>query len=383
APAFAPAPLARDHAETARLVRRVIEAHRHETSELKAEARRLLDALPDALLVLARDGRVQRLNRAARALYGEAALGHPVTAVIRHPALLAAVDDALAGGGQRTVAIDEAGPPSAAYEATVEPLPIGGNGGPAVLVVLRDRTAVKLVERMRADFVANASHEIRSPLATIVGFIETLRGPARDDAQARERFLAIMAEQAGRMARLVEDLLSLSRIEMNERIPPEGRVDVGRVLGRVRDALAWEAEAKSMTIVLDVAHALPPAQGEEAEIEQVFHNLIGNSVKYGRPATTITVTASHDARPPSPGRWPAAGAVRVAVADHSDGIAREHIPRLTERFYRVDAARSRQLGGTGLGLAIVKHVVSRHRGHLAIESTLGQGSVFTVSLPAG
>ncbi len=375
-PRFAQAPFAADHAEVARRVGRALEAREREAAELKREGSGLLDALPDALLVLGRDGRVQRLNRAARALYGEGALGSQVTAVIRHPALLAALDE-VKGGGARTVAFDEAGPPPSAYEATVEALP-GGDGGMAVAV--RDRTAVKLAEQMRADFVANASHEIRSPLATIVGFIETLRGPAHDDAEARERFLAIMAEQAGRMTRLVDDLLSLSRIEMNERTPPQGRVDIGRALGRVKDALAWEAEAKRMTIALDVAPGLPEIQGEEAEIDQVFHNLIGNSVKYGHAASRITVTASHVR--PELGRWPAAGAVAVAVADVSDGIAREHIPRLTERFYRVDAGRSRQLGGTGLGLAIVKHVVNRHRGQLAIASTPGEGSVFTVVLPA-
>jgi two-component system phosphate regulon sensor histidine kinase PhoR len=304
-----------------------------------------------------------------------------VAVVIRHPALLAAVDDTLASGMAETVELDEPGQPPRSFAATVEPMPLGGNGGPAVLVAIRDHTAIKRVEQLRADFVANASHEIRSPLATIVGFIETLRGPARDDAAARDRFLAIMAEQAGRMTRLVQDLLSLSRIEMNEHTIPSGRVALAPVLGRVRDTLGWEAGAKGMTVVLDLAPDLPDVRGEEVEIEQIFHNLIGNSVKYGHRDSAITVTARRAEPPPTGGRWPEGGAVRIAVGDRSDGIPREHIPRLTERFYRVDAARSRSLGGTGLGLAIVKHILNRHRGLLTIESTQGEGSVFTVHLP--
>ncbi len=380
-PSLRPAPFARELAQAARRLGRAREARAAQTEELKAESQRLLDALPDALLLLARDGRVARANRAARALFGEQSLGRAVATVLRHPALLAAIDAVLAGGATATVEVDEHGQPPRSFEVIVEAMPLAGNGGPAVLVVLRDRTAVKRAEQMRADFVANASHEIRSPLATIVGFVETLRGPARDDAPARERFLAIMAEQGARMTRLVEDLLSLSRIEMNEHTVPAGRVDVARVLGRARDALAWEAQAKGMTIVLDAAAELPAIRGEEPEIEQVVVNLVGNSLKYGHRDTEVRVTARRLERPPEGVRWPGGSAVAIAVADASDGIAREHIPRLTERFYRVDAARSRSLGGTGLGLAIVKHVLNRHRGALTIESTPGQGSVFTVYLP--
>jgi two-component system phosphate regulon sensor histidine kinase PhoR len=380
-PRLLPAPAAADLAGAVQRVQRALEERDRRADDLKAEALRLLDALPDSLLVLGRDGRIVRANGAARALFGEAVRGRPVTSVIRHPALLDAIDTVQAGGAAEPVEVDEPGQPPRHFEAYVDMLPAASNGGPAILVALRDRTAAKRVEQMRADFVANASHEIRSPLATIVGFIETLRGPARDDAEAHDRFLGIMAEQGTRMTRLVEDLLSLSRIEMNEHTLPAGNVAVAPVLARVRDALAAEAAAKGMTVTVDAAGGLPLVRGEEAEIEQVVHNLLGNSLKYGHPGSLVAIAARHESRPSAGGRWPEGGAVSIAVTDRSDGIAREHIPRLTERFYRVDAARSRRLGGTGLGLAIVKHIVNRHRGHLAIDSTMGVGSTFTVTLP--
>jgi len=383
-PAYTPSPFRAEFAEATQRVRQAFVARDAHVAELRAESQRLLDALPDALMILSRTRQVQRANRAARRLFGEQVTGRDLTAVLRHPALLAAVDAALAGEGGQRIEVGRVAATAQEYEATVEPLPVAGNGGPALLLALHDQTAMKRAEQMRVDFVANASHEIRSPLASIVGFVETLRGPAKGDAEAHERFLAIMAEQAARMTRLVEDLLSLSRIEMNEHTPPSGAVDVPRVLARVRDTLAWEARAREMRVELVPAPGLPPVRGDETELEQVFHNLIGNALKYGRKGTAVTLTATLVDGPPAGARWLArdARAVAVAVADVSDGIAREHIPRLTERFYRVDPARSRQLGGTGLGLAIVKHIVNRHRGALIIESTQGQGSTFTVYLPA-
>jgi len=246
--------------------------------------------------------------------------------------------------------------------------------GAAVVLTLTDITASKRSERMRQDFVANASHELRTPLATLVGFIETLRGPAREDAAAQDRFLSIMAEQATRMARLVDDLLSLSRIELNEHLPPKERVDLRRVLAAVADGLEQRAEKRQMRIALSLPEALPEVMGDPDELAQVFQNLLDNAIKYGRPGTEVEVGA--DA---SPRRLGVAG-VQVTVRDHGDGILKEHIPRLTERFYRVDPARSRELGGTGLGLAIVKHIVNHHRGVLDITSDMGQGSAFTVHL---
>jgi two-component system phosphate regulon sensor histidine kinase PhoR len=225
---------------------------------------------------------------------------------------------------------------------------------------------------MRADFVANASHELKTPIAGLLGFIETLRGPARDDPAARERFLGIMAEQAERMRRLVDDLLMLSRIEQHEHARPDAAVDVGRVLASVQDLLQLKASSRKVAVELAVAPELPRAVGDHDELIIVFQNLVDNAIKYARPATTVRIAAE-----------PLGGdRVSVSVSDEGDGIPAAHLPRLTERFYRVDTARSRQLGGTGLGLAIVKHVVNRHRGRLDIRSTPGKGSIFTVTLPA-
>ncbi len=225
---------------------------------------------------------------------------------------------------------------------------------------------------MRADFVANASHELKTPIAGLAGFIETLRGPARDDAGARERFLGIMAEQADRMRRLVDDLLMLSRIEQHEHARPDAAIDLASVLKGVLDLLQLKASSRKVALELSLAAELPHAIGDYDELTIVFQNLVDNALKYAKPATTVRVLA----RPAGEGR------VAVAVSDEGDGIPANHLPRLTERFYRVDAARSRQLGGTGLGLAIVKHVVNRHRGRLDIQSTPGKGSTFTVTLPA-
>jgi two-component system phosphate regulon sensor histidine kinase PhoR len=225
---------------------------------------------------------------------------------------------------------------------------------------------------MRADFVANASHELRTPLASLVGFVETLRGPAREDGEARDRFLAIMAEQTGRMRRLVEDLLSLSRIEQREHEPPTGRVEVGPLLSGLVEMLEMKARPRQVALTLEVAPDLPAVPGDRDELAIAFQNLIDNAVKYTRPGTAVKVKANRQD-----------GGVQLVVHDQGEGIAAEHLPRLTERFYRVDTARSRQMGGTGLGLAIVKHVLNRHRGRLMVESAVGEGSTFTVLLPAG
>ncbi|MEX2407862.1 MAG: ATP-binding protein, partial [Rhodovibrionaceae bacterium] len=220
-------------------------------------------------------------------------------------------------------------------------------------------------------------HELRTPLSSLLGFIETLRGPAAEDAEAQQRFLGIMEEQATRMSRLVEDLLSLSHIEMQEHSPPKGETDLGEVLRAVCEGLNIKARAKEMTLRLDIEGS-PRVIGQKDELAQVFQNLIDNALKYGREGTEVTVTARAGGEA---ARLPGPSAV-VAVRDRGEGISREHLPRLTERFYRVDTARSRKLGGTGLGLAIVKHIVNRHRGQLMIDSQPGSGSTFTVHLPA-
>ena len=234
---------------------------------------------------------------------------------------------------------------------------------------------------MRADFVANASHEIGTPLATLVGAVETVLGPARDDPEARQRFLLMMQDHAQRIERLVDDLLSLSRIERVEHEAPTAAIGLASVLEHACATLDWKARARGVTVTLDLPDELAEVSGDADELGQVFQNLIDNAIKYGDTDSEVTVTA----RPVQPGTiadgWQAPGpALAVAVADHGPGIPSEHLPRLTERFYRVDKARSRQLGSTGLGLAIVKHIVARHRGALTIESEPGQGSQFTVYL---
>jgi two-component system, OmpR family, phosphate regulon sensor histidine kinase PhoR len=250
------------------------------------------------------------------------------------------------------------------------------------------------VERMRADFVANASHELRTPLASLIGFIETLRGPAEDDPQARARFLGIMAEQAERMRRLIDDLLGLTRIELTEHTPPAGRVDLAALARAEAEAMAPLLAARRVTLSLDLAEPGAVAQPADAEqLAQVVRNLLENAARHGRGGGTVRLSvapaplsgaggaggAGGGERAP---RLPARPGVLLTVADDGPGIPREHIPRLTERFYRVDRGRSRAAGGTGLGLAIVKHIVNRHRGQLLIESEEGAGATFRVWWPA-
>ncbi|MFI4998405.1 MAG: ATP-binding protein [Reyranellales bacterium] len=347
---------------------------------LAASAQAIVDGLPDPLIAVDRQRRIVRTNRAAVALLGAVGADRDLSTAMRHPQLLSAIDSLLetgadgnfAGPEQTAVEIVLSGAPELDVIVHARRLPRAAADGSLALIVLHDTTALRRAERMRADFVANASHELKTPIAGLAGFIETLRGPARDDADARERFLGIMAEQADRMRRLVDDLLMLSRIEQHEHARPDADVDVGRVLLGVQDLLQLKASSRGVALELAVDPMLPHAVGDFDELTIVFQNLIDNAIKYAKPSTVVKVTA----RPVAEDR------LLVAVSDEGDGIPAAHLPRLTERFYRVDTARSRQLGGTGLGLAIVKHVVNRHRGRLDIQSTPGKGSVFTVTLPA-
>jgi two-component system phosphate regulon sensor histidine kinase PhoR len=343
-----------------RLARTWRRQQRESESELAA-IRAVLDGLPQPLLLLDERRRVTRLNPAATALFGDGIVGRDLGAALRQPALLAAADHVLAAGEGRIVPLAWAD--GRYFRARIERL------GAGAILTLHDVTAMKRADQLRADFIANASHELRTPLATLLGFIETLQGPARDDDAARERFLEIMKGQAARMGRLVEDLLSLSRIEMREHQAPTGRVDLGAVLASVAEMLAMRAEARQMRILVEVPQSLPPAIGDVDELTQLFQNLLDNAIKYGRTGSAVRVAA--EATPLG---------LAVAVRDEGEGIPAAHIPRLTERFYRVDAARSREIGGTGLGLAIVKHILGRHRGRLEIASELGRGSTFTVHL---
>lgn len=336
----------------------------------------LFDALPDPLVTLDAQSRLVYANAAARALlegrHGVNQLsGRDLSAVIRQPGILQAVSEVLSGATTRTVEFTASDRVDRSFEARVEPIraETAGEEDARALILLRDVTALRRGEQMRADFVANVSHELRTPLTSLVGFIETLRGPAKDDPKARARFLDLMEDQSNRMTRIVNDLLSLSRIEMNEHSPPADPVDLGQTIATVADLLAPQSRARDVEIALALDALDRPVLGQADELTQLFQNLIENAIKYGRAGGTVRVEAALHG-----------DVVNISVIDQGEGIPREHIARLTERFYRVDTARSRELGGTGLGLAIVKHIANRHRGELTIRSQPGEGSNFTVTL---
>jgi len=374
------APATEELAAAAALLSAGWRRQRASIDNLAASAQAIVDGLPDPLIALDRHRRIVRTNLAARDLLGPIGAERDVSAVFRQPQLLASIDGLLetgadgnfTGADQTAVEFVLPGPPELDVIAHLRRLPRAAADGSLALIVLHDTTALRRAERMRADFVANASHELKTPIAGLAGFIETLRGPARDDAAARERFLGIMAEQADRMRRLVDDLLMLSRIEQHEHARPDAEIELGRVLKGVLDLLQLKASSRKVALELSLEPDLPRAVGDYDELTIVFQNLVDNAVKYTKPATAVRVAA----------RRVGEDRVAVSVADDGDGIPAAHLPRLTERFYRVDTARSRRLGGTGLGLAIVKHVVNRHRGRLDIQSTPGKGSTFTVTLPA-
>ncbi len=341
----------------------------------------VFDALPDPVLLFDRQRRVIRANRAGKSLFGDMIAGYDLALVLRNPQLLDAADKTLRGEPCDAIEFALPAPDDRRFRALVEPLPGLGLDGAAGLLTLHDVTELKRIEQMRADFVANASHELRTPLAAVLGFIETLQGSAKNDAKARERFLAIMHEQASRMSRLVADLLTLSRIELYEHTQPDGRANISALLKRLADGLELKARERNIAIDLELAADLPAVNGQDDELSQIFQNLLDNALKYAREGTKVEVVAKLMAEPPANLIERQGGAVSISVRDHGEGIAREHLSRLTERFFRVDPARSRQLGGTGLGLAIVKHAINRHRGLLTVESTPGEGSTFTVILP--
>jgi two-component system phosphate regulon sensor histidine kinase PhoR len=342
---------------------------------LRDADRAILDRLPDPLILLGPDRTVRRANAAARAAFGD-----DIAAVLRHPTLRRAIDRALAGRDSQQVDLALNVPVARQLHATVFVLDVPLADGTATIAVLSDRSRERAVERMRADFVANASHELRTPLASVIGFIDTLRGAAADDPPAQARFLGIMAEQAARMNRLIDDLLSLSRIELTEHQPPADDVDLGALVRRTAAAFEPSVAARRIRFDVSLDPALPHVAGDADQLAQVLQNLLDNAVKYGREGGRVGVTAAPAAPDP---RLPPQPGVLIAVSDDGPGIPREHIPRLTERFYRVDTARSRAAGGTGLGLAIVKHIVNRHRGLLLIESREGHGARFEVWLPVG
>ena len=341
----------------------------------------ILDALELPAFLLTGDSLVAHANDAAVDLFGPVAAGAHLSSRIRSPGVLDMVREAIAAGRPNSTEHSDRIPSERWYNVRIAPL--GGlpealkNGG-FFLLTFQDVTEARRMDRMRSDFVANASHELRTPLASLVGFIETLQGPAREDPAARDRFLAIMLEQAERMSRLIEDLMSLSRLELRAHVAPADRVDLGSLVGHVCDTLRPLAAELDVAIRFEPPAGTAVVVGERDELIQVFQNLVENACKYGQAGKFVDVSIGRSAA----GSGTPAGMIDVSVRDYGPGIPPEHVPRLTERFYRVSVETSRMKKGTGLGLAIVKHILTRHRARLLVRSELGRGSVFTARFSA-
>jgi len=331
---------------------------------------RVISGLPMPVMLVEGEDRVMAANPLLLALLGDGVVGRNPAMAVRAPSVLEAIGAATRQGGvhdARMVLRREG-------QEQVFQVTVSDQGGGVVLCVFRDVSEEEKAGAMRRDFVANVSHELRTPLTALMGFIETLKNAARDDPKARDMFLGIMEQEAGRMNRLVRDLLQLSRVEAEERVRPRDPVEVKGLLEGVISSLRGVAEREGSSVTLEGAGAVVP--GDADQLTQVFTNLVENALKYGAAGQVVRVTLS-------PEETVRGAALRVEVADRGEGIDAVHIPRLTERFYRADSHRSRERGGTGLGLAIVKHIVSRHRGWLRVESVVGEGSRFSVVLPLG
>ena len=325
------------------------------------------DALPDPCVIIDHRSVVRHRNKAAATEFPALAPAALLTAALRSPPLLSAIDEARRTGEHRSVELHQTVPTETWHRAHVAPL---SDASGMMVLTLQSLTSHKRTDQLRSDFIANASHELRTPLTSLVGFIDTLLGPASNDEAARERFLGIMRQQAARMSNLIDDLLSLSRIEMRQHMRPTGTVDLGVLLREVSEGLESQARDANVKIAVSADDGAT-VTGDRNELYEVFENLIDNAIKYGGDGGQVEVTL---------------GAGRggydhlIAVVDHGAGIEAHHVPRLTERFYRVDAESSRKKKGTGLGLAIVKHIIPRHRGQLMIKSAPGQGTRVEVQL---
>ena len=333
----------------------------------------LAAAVADPLIIFDRTTTVVHANAAAFAAFGGMSPGLSLPLKFRAPEMQALLDSVVSGK-VASDALDylEKLPVERVYRVSASSV---GNGTDLFVLVFKDQSEARRIDRMRADFIANASHELRTPLASIAGFIETLRGPARNDPAAREQFLQIMQNQTSRMARLIDDLLSLSRLEMKPYLKAGARVDLRQTLESVIDSLSPLARDSNLVVERDFAEGELAVPGDRDELFQVFENLLENACKYGQSGGRVAVSVA-------PGGTTAEPTVDVTIRDFGPGIAEEHIPRITERFYRVDVETSRAQKGTGLGLSIVKHILTRHHARMSIRSELGKGAAFTVHLPA-
>lgn len=334
----------------------------------------VIHAMPDPVVAVDRQSLVVAANRVALDNFPSLRIGSPIALASRAPEFAEALADVLTYAETRTVGVVERYPIERRLDIALSPLPGEGVDQPAALIVLRDVSERDRLAQMRADFIAHASHELRTPLAALSGFVETLQGAAKDDPAARDRFLGIMASEARRMTRLLDDLLSLSRVEMRAHLPPSGTVAINETLREVVQSLAPLAASVDVSVKLDTPNDECFVRGDPDEITQVFVNLLQNAIKYGRKGGHVGIAVTEV-------RAHTLHRLRIAVTDDGPGIAEAHLPRLVERFYRVDDKSSREKGGTGLGLAIVKHIVSRHQGELKIDSRVGHGSTFAVELP--
>ncbi|MCR9125864.1 MAG: ATP-binding protein [Rhodobacteraceae bacterium] len=341
--------------------------------------RDMLAALPLPALMIDQSERIIASNADARTLLGQRIEGRHFATILRQPQMLDAIEACLRNRtGRTTRHLANDGVQDTTFDVTCRYVPgVGTVNAGALHLTFEDVTHLEAAGQMRRDFVANVSHELRTPLTALMGFIETLRGPAREDPAARDRFLTIMADEANRMNRLVGDLLSLNRVESQERVRPRDQIDLVAQIDSTLRSLRPLAEGAGVTLRFVAPETPVRIMGEADQIRQVFTNLVENAIKYGHQDGEVRVVLTEMARDPAV----RAASARVQVIDNGPGIDPVHLPRLTERFYRADSHRSRQLGGTGLGLAIVKHIINRHRGRLRVESDLGQGSVFTVILP--
>jgi two-component system phosphate regulon sensor histidine kinase PhoR len=339
----------------------------------------LLDAMPSPVVAIDSASIVVAANARARLVLAGLRLQQPVALMLHATELIETIDRVIATGQPDKAHFSEKVPAERWYEVHVVPVrppAVAPGGRTLLLLTFHDLTPLYRVEQMRADFVANASHELRTPLAALSGFIDTLLGPARDDPAAREKFLGIMQTQASRMARLIDDLLSLSRIELRAHVNPDVALDLVAIVRQVLDGLQTLAKERDVKLALAAPDDPVTVRGDRDELVRMFENLVENALKYGASGKQVEVRI--EVIKTAGGK---ADEARIAVRDYGPGIAPEHMPRLTERFYRVDVGQSRAEGGTGLGLALAKHILNRHQGRLEIDSTLGQGSTFTAIVP--